>query len=102
MSHATDQGDQETTTGWISIQNPILHLTISAVHDRQLPIIPEALALYNVIFEPEEFLAKAGSTARFWAPDQREELQIRYREALSAMPIQPGLDQDRKIKLSQP
>ena len=59
LSHATDQGDQETTTGWIYIQGPILHLIISAVHarhspgpdiskyDRQLPNIPEASALYR-------------------------------------------------------
>jgi len=55
-----------------------------------------------VIFEPEEFLAKASSTARFWAPDQREELQIRYQEALAALTVQPGLDQGRMIKPSQP
>ena len=102
LSHATDQGDQETTTGWISIQGPILHLIISDVHarhspgpdiskyDRQLPNIPEASALYDVIFEPEEFLAKASSTTRFWAPDQREELQIRYQEALAVLTVQPG------------
>ena len=49
-------------------------------YDRQLPNIPETSASYDVIFEPEEFLAKASSSARFWAPDQREELQIRYQE----------------------
>jgi hypothetical protein len=114
LSHVTDQGDQETTTGWISIRGAILYLTISAVHDRhdpgpdiskydrQLPNIPEASASYDVIFEPEEFLAKASSTARFWAPDQREELQIRYQEALAALTVQPGLDQGRMIKPSQP
>ena len=114
LSHATDQGDQETTTGWISIRGPILHLIISAVHDRhgpgpdiskydrQLPNIPEASALYDVIFEPEEFLAKTSSTARFWAPDQREELQIRYQEALAALTIQPGPERDGKKPPSQP
>ena len=102
LSHATDQGDQETTTGWISIQGPILHLIISAVHarhspgpeiskyDRSLPNVPEASALYDVTFEPEDFLAKASSKARFWAPDQREELQIRYQDALAALTVQPA------------
>ena len=101
LSHATDQGDQETTTGWISIRGSILNLTISGVHlrhgpgpdiskyDRQLPNIPEASATYDVIFEPEEFLAKSTST-RFWAPDQREELQIQYQEALAALTVQPA------------
>lgn len=114
LSHATDQGDEETTTGWLSIQGPILHMTISGVHDRhspgpdiskydrQLPNIPEASLTYDVTFEPEEFLAKASSQARFWAPDQREELEIRYREALSALPIQPGLEPGRRLTPSQP
>jgi hypothetical protein len=108
LSHATDQGDEETTTGWISIRGPILHLTFSAVHDRhspgpdiskydrQLPDIPEASALYDVTFEPEEFLAEASSRARFWAPDQREELQIRYREALTALTVPSGSKRDGK------
>ena len=77
LSHATDQGDQETTTGWISIQGPILHLTISAVHDRhgpgpdiskydrQLPNIPEASASYDVTFEPEELSGQGEFVAPF-------------------------------------
>lgn len=108
LSHATDQGDQETTTGWISIQGSILRLIISAVHarhspgpdiskyDRQLPNIPEASALYDVTFEPEDFLAKASSMARFWAPDQREELQIRYQDALAGLTVPPAPERDGK------
>jgi len=104
LSHATDQGDEETTTGWISIRGPIMHLTISEVHDqhspgpdiskydRQLPNIPEASAAHDVTFEPEDFLVRVSSGGRLFQPDQREELQIRYRDALSAMPVQPGLD----------
>lgn len=114
LSHATDQGDEETTTGWVSIRGPILYLTISGVHDRhspgpdiskydrQLPNIPEASALHDVTYEPEEFLAKGVSKARFWAPDQREELQIRYREALSALPVYPGLEPRQQIQSPQP
>ena len=114
LSHATDQGDEETTTGWISIRGAILHLTISGVHDRhspgpdiskydrQLPNIPEASALHDVSFEPEEFQAKAISRARFWAPDQREELQIQYREALGALPVQPGLERNGQKLPPQP
>jgi hypothetical protein len=67
LSHATDQGDEKTITGWISIRGTILHLTISCVHDRhspgpdiskydrQLRNIPEASASYDVTFEPEEY-----------------------------------------------
>ena len=101
LSHATDQGDQETTTGWISIQGPILRLTISDVHtrhgpgpdiskyERQLPNVPEASAVYDVTFEPEEFLIWY-SSSRLWAPDQREELQISYKEALAALTVPPA------------
>ncbi|HXC67876.1 MAG TPA: hypothetical protein VN638_10685 [Nitrospiraceae bacterium] len=101
LSHATDQGDQETTTGWISIQGPILRLTISDVHtrhgpgpdiskyERQLPNVPEASAVYDVTFEPEEFLIWS-SSSRLWAPDQREELQISYKEALAALTVPPA------------
>ncbi len=114
LSHATDQGDQETTTGWLSIQGSILRLVISAVHarhspgpdiskyDRQLPNIPEASALYDVTFEPEDFQAKVSSTARFWSPDQREELQIRYQDALAALTVQPGPEREGKKPPSQP
>jgi hypothetical protein len=114
LSHATDQGDEETTTGWISIRGPILHLTISAVHDRhspgpdiskydrQLPNIPEASALYDVTFEPEYYLAKVSSSPRFWAPDQREELQILYQDALAALPLYPGLEPRQNIQPLQP
>lgn len=108
LSRATDQGDQETTTGWISIRGSVLHLTISNVHDRHspgpdiskydrpLPNIPEASASYDVTFEPEEFLAKASSSGRFWAPDQREELQIRYQDALAALTVPPASERDGK------
>jgi hypothetical protein len=108
LSHATDQGDQETTTGWVSVQGPILHLIISAVHtrhgpgpdiskyDRQLPNIPEASALFDVTFEPEYYLAKASSSPRFWAPDQREELQILYQDALVGLTVQPAPERDGK------
>jgi hypothetical protein len=107
LSHATDQGDQETTTGWISIQGSILHLITSAVHarhspgpdiskyDRQLPNIPEASASYDVTYEPEEFLVEAISRTRFGA-DQQEELKIRYQEALAALTVQPGSERDAR------
>ena len=114
LSRATDQGDQETTTGWISIQGSILHLIISNVHDRHspgpdiskydrpLPNIPEASALYDVTFEPEEFVVEAISRTRFGTPDQQEELKIRYQEAIAALTVQPGQERDGKKPPSQP
>jgi len=104
LSHATEQGDEETTTGWISIRNPLLVLSLSEVHDRhgpgpdiskydrQMPNIPEASEAFDATFEPEDYLVKVQSRGSWFAPDQREELVIKYREALAALPMFPGLE----------
>jgi hypothetical protein len=104
LSHATDQGDEESTTGWLSVRDPILVLSLSEVHDRhgpgpdigkydrQMPNVPEASAAFDVTFEPEEYLVQVKSGGRLFAADQREELYIRYREALQALPVYPGLE----------
>jgi hypothetical protein len=52
--------------------------------------------LFDVTFEPEEFLAKSRSTARFWAPDQREELQIRYQDALAGLTVPAAPEREGK------
>lgn len=105
LSHPTEQGDEETTTGWLSVRGSLAYLSLSEVHDhhgpgpdiskydRQMPNVPEASSAFDVTFEPEEYLAKVHSAGRWFAPDQREELQIRYRDALSALPVHPGLEQ---------
>ena len=104
LSHATDQGDEESTTGWLSVRDPLLVLSLSEVHDRhgpgpdigkydrQMPNVPEASAAFDVTFEPEQYLSKTKSGGRIFAPDQREELQILYRDALAALPVFPGLE----------
>lgn len=86
----------------------MLYLSVSEVHDkhgpgpdiskydRQMPNVPEVSAAFDVIFEREEFLVKVVSAGRFWAPDQREELQIRYREALLVLPAYPVHDPGSK------
>ena len=101
LSHATEQGDEETTTGWLSVRGQILYLSLSEAHDRhgpgpdiskydrQMPNVPERSAAFDAIFEPEEFLVTVRSAGQFFAPDQREELQIRYREALRSLPVFP-------------
>jgi hypothetical protein len=114
LSHATEHGEEETTTGWLSVRDPLLLLSLSEVHDRhsrgpdiskyerQMPNVPEVSAEFDVTFEPEEYLAKVSSAGRLFAHDQREELQIRYREALASMPSQPGLDRGRELPQSKP
>lgn len=113
LSHVTDEGLEETTTGWLSVRGPVLYLSLSEVHDRhgpgpdigkydrQMPNVPERSSAFDVIFEPEEYLLKVRSGGRLFAPDQHEELQIRYREALSALPVYPGLE-PRQQKPPQP
>jgi hypothetical protein len=104
LSHATDQGDEESTSGWLSIRQETLVLALSEVHDRhgpepdiskyerQMPNVPERSTGFDVTFEPEEYLIKVKSRGNLFAPDQREELQIKYREALAALPTYPGLE----------
>jgi hypothetical protein len=104
LSHATDQGDEESTTGWLSIRQDTLYLSLSEVHDRhgpqpdiskydrQMPNVPEQSTGFDVTFEPEEYLIKVKSGGNLFAPDQREELQIKYRDALTALPTYPGLE----------
>jgi hypothetical protein len=114
LSHATEQGDEESTTGWLSIRNGTLYLSLSEVHDRhgpepdigkydrQMPNVRERSPEFDVTFEPEDYLIKVKSGGKLFAPDQREELQIKYREALAALPTYPGLEPRQTIKPSQP
>ncbi len=113
LSHATEHGEEETTTGWLSVRDPILHLSLSEAHDRhgpgpdigkydrQMPNVPERSPAFDATFEPEDYLVKVSSGGRLFAPDQQEELQIRYREALQALPVQPGLEPRELSKPSQ-
>ncbi len=108
LSHATEHGEEETSTGWLSIQDATLHLALREAHDRhgpgpdiskydrQMPNVPERSPAFDATFEPEEFLVNVRSGGGLFAPDQQEELIIRYRDASSAMPAQPGLERDNK------
>jgi hypothetical protein len=114
LSHATDQGQEESTTGWLSIRNGTLYLALSEVHDRhgpepdigkydrQMPNVPEQSAEFDVTFEPEDYLISVKSGGKLFSPDQREELQIKYREALAALPSYPGLEPHPQTKPEQP
>lgn len=101
LSRLTEAGEEETTAGWLYVREPLLYLGLSEVHDRhaptpdiskydrQMPDVPEQPAAFNVIFEPEEFVVDVVSGFRWWSAAQEEEVQIRYRKALSAMPGYP-------------
>jgi hypothetical protein len=101
ISHADPQGAEETTSGWIFLRDPKLHLVLNEVHDkhapgpdiskydRQMPDVPEVSGPFNVTFEPEEYLVAVKSGGKWFAPDQREELIIRYLDALPSLPPHP-------------
>lgn len=98
LSQPGSGGGEITTTGWIFARDPLLFLQLSEVHDlhapgpdiskyiRYMPDVPEAPIPFDVTFEPEMYLNKEVSKGSWLAPDQLEELQIRYREALSELP----------------
>ncbi len=67
-----------------------------------MPNVPERSAAFDAVFEPEEYLAKVSSGGRLFAPDQQEELHIRYREALTALPVYPGLEPRQQKVAPQP
>lgn len=110
LSSPTEDGLEETTTGWLSVRDELLYLSLSEVHDkhgpgpdiskydRQMPNVPQVSPEFDVIFEPEEYLVRVKSAGRWFAPDQREELQIRYHGALAAMPVYP-VREDNKEEL---
>jgi len=101
LSHVTEYGEEETTSGWVSVRGDLLYLSLSEIHDRHspgaditkydrvLPNVPEQAPSFSVIFEPEEYVVETRSGWRLFAPDQQEELQIRYREALDALMKSP-------------
>lgn len=101
LSHATPTGEEETTTGWLFVRDPILHVVLSDVHDRhgpgpnisrydrQMPDIPETSGSFDATFEPEQYLVKVRSGGGWFSADQREELLIRYRDALPSLPVHP-------------
>ena len=101
LSRVTENGEEETSAGWVYVREPILYLGLTEVHDRHAPIpdvskydrrmpdVPEQSGAFNVIFEPEEYLVDVVSGFRWWSAAQEEELQIRYRKALPAMPPHP-------------
>jgi hypothetical protein len=111
LSHATPTGEEETTTGWIFIRDPILYLVLSDVHDRhgpgpnisrydrQMPDIPERSGSFDATFEPEQYLVKVRSRGGWFSADQREELLIRYQDALPSLPVHPL---EEKTKPSTP
>ena len=97
LSHVTEYGEEETTSGWVSLRGNLLYLSLSEIHDRhspgpdiskydrQMPNVPEQAPAFHATFEPEEYLHTVRSGWRLFTVDQQEELQIRYREALDAL-----------------
>jgi hypothetical protein len=57
-----------------------------------MPDVPETSGPFKVTFEPEEYLITVKSGGTWFTPEQREELVIRYREALPALPAHPLKD----------
>ncbi|MBX3332043.1 MAG: hypothetical protein KF722_16680 [Nitrospira sp.] len=101
LGHVTEYGEKETTAGWVSIRENLLYLALREVHDRhspgpdiskydrQMPNVPEQAPVFHATFEPEEYLHEIRSGWKLFTPDQREELQIRYRDALNALTKTP-------------
>lgn len=112
LSRATETGEEETTTGWLHVRDPLLSLVLSEVHDRhppgpdisrydrRMPDIPEQSGSFDVTFEPEQYLEKVVSKGGIFSADQREELRIRYRDVLPMLPAHPLVEPGKESNLS--
>jgi hypothetical protein len=106
LSHATESGEEETTSGWLYLRDPLLYLLLSEAHDRhgpgpdiskydrRMPDIPEQSGSFKVAFEPEQYVEGVSSRGGWFSADQREELRIYYRQALPVLPTHP-LERDQ-------
>jgi hypothetical protein len=113
LGHVTETGEEETTTGWLYVRDPILTLLLSEVHDRhgpgpdiskydrRMPDVPEQSGSFEVTFEPEQYLDKVVSRGGLFSVDQREELRILYRDALPVLPSHPLDEKARQSQSSQ-
>lgn len=111
LSHPTETGEEETTTGWLYIRDPLLSLLMGEVHDRhgpgpdiskydrRMPDVPEQSGAFQITFEPEQFVEGVTSRGGWFSSEQREELLIRYRDALPSLPVHPLSE---KVTPSQP
>ena len=101
LGQVTEYGEEETTTGWLSVKGTVLYLALKEAHDRHspgpeiskydrvMPNVPEQASSFHATFEPEEYLRTVRSGWRVFTTDQQEELQIRYRDALDALTKTP-------------
>lgn len=99
LSEPQPQGGEVTTTGWLAVQASQLILQLSAARDvhgpgsditkysQSLPDIPVAPTLFEIMFEPAEFVASRTSLGNWFAPDQLEELRIDYLRMLKEWPM---------------
>jgi hypothetical protein len=114
LGQVTEYGEEETTSGWLSVHGNLLYLALNEAHDRhspgpdiskydrQMPNVPEQAPAFHATFEPEEYLHASRSGWRLFTIDQQEELQIRYRDALTALLDQSSQDSSRQVKPPQP
>lgn len=91
-------GGEESTTGWIFVRGPLLHLVLSEVqyvhgpapdigqYIREMQNVPKVPTGFTLTFDPETYMVTESSWGGWPAPSLLEALAIRFREALADVP----------------
>ncbi len=91
-------GGEESTSGWIFVRGPLLHLVLSEVqyvhgpapdisqYIREMQNVPKVPTGFTLTFDPETYMVTESSWGGWSAPSLLEVLTIRFREALADVP----------------
>lgn len=93
-------GGQESTSGWIFVRGPSLHLLLREVQHahrpvsdisqyiREMPNIPQAQIAFTLTFDPDQYMVTESAWGSWPAQAPLEALVIRrFREALADLPL---------------
>lgn len=91
-------GGEESTSGWIFVRGPLLHLVLSEVqyvhgpapdigqYVREMQNVPKVPTGFTLAFDPETYAVTESSWGGWLAPSPLEALAIRFRDALADLP----------------
>jgi hypothetical protein len=109
MGRSVITGGEETTTGWIFIRGPLLHLVLNEVqfvhypapdigkYVREMRNVPKSPTGFVLAFDPETYTVTRSSWGSWLAPRAAETLLIRLWEALADLSPYKLLEDDTPV-----
>jgi len=98
MGRPVKVGGEESTTGWMFVRGPLLHLVLSEVqylhgpapdigqYIREMQNVPKVPTGFILTFDPETYMVTESSWGSWPAPSPLEALAVRFRDALADLP----------------